>query len=250
MKYFSNVNDQTKQLLIYLFRYSYSDILILRFICMMWCYIGVGRMPVSEAGYVIEVRWHGRGGQGAVTASIILAEAASYEGLYAQAFPEFGPERRGAPVKAYTKISRTPLRSRSPILNPDVVVVLDSSLSSSQYLQGLKSDGFIVLNSKLSPREVMEKLGVSRVAVVDATSIALRTIRAPIVNIAMLGALARIVREVSLESIAKATLKTLFNVKLEGPLDSLIKSGLLGEAALGNLEALIEAYKLTEVVKV
>jgi len=205
---------------------------------------------VSEAGYVIEVRWHGRGGQGAVTASIILAEAASYEGLYAQAFPEFGPERRGAPVKAYTKISRTPLRSRSPILNPDVVVVLDSSLSSSQYLQGLKSDGFIVLNSKLSPREVMEKLGVSRVAVVDATSIALRTIRAPIVNIAMLGALARIVREVSLESIAKATLKTLFNVKLEGPLDSLIKSGLLGEAALGNLEALIEAYKLTEVVKV
>ncbi len=199
---------------------------------------------------VFEIRWHGRGGQGAVTASIILAEAASYEGLYAQAFPEFGPERRGAPVKAYTRVSRTPIRSRDPIFNPDVVVVLDPSLPPSLYLQGLKDDGLVVLNSKLPAREVLGKLGVSRLAIVDATSIALRTIRAPIVNIAMLGALVRATNIVSLESIARATLKTLFNIKLEGSLDSLVRSGLLGEAAIGNLEALIEAYRLVEVVEV
>jgi len=199
---------------------------------------------------LLEVRWHGRGGQGAVTASTILAEAASYEGLYAQAFPEFGPERRGAPVKAYTRISRTPIRSRAPITNPDIVVVLDPSLSPTYYLQGLKSDGFLVINSKLPARDIISKLGVSRVVVVDATGIALRTIRAPIVNVAMLGALARVVNIVSLESIARATLKMLFNVKLEGPLDSIARSSILGEAALGNLEALVEAYRLAEVVEV
>lgn len=205
-------------------------------------------MPGSSQ--LLEVRWHGRGGQGAVTASTILAEAASYEGLYVQAFPEFGPERRGAPVKAYTRISRTPIRSRAPIANPDIVVVLDPSLPPTHYLQGLKSDGFLVINSKLPARDIVSKLGVSRVVVVDATAIALRTIKAPIVNVAMLGALARVVDMVSLESIARATLKTLFNVKLEGPLDSLIRSSILGEAALGNLEALVEAYRLAEVVEV
>jgi pyruvate ferredoxin oxidoreductase gamma subunit len=199
---------------------------------------------------LLEVRWHGRGGQGAVTASTILAEASSYEGLYVQAFPEFGPERRGAPVKAYTRISRTPIRSRAPITNPDIVVVLDPSLSPTYYLQGLKSDGFLVINSKLPARDIISKLGVSRVVVVDATGIALRTIRAPIVNVAMLGALARVVDIVSLESIARATLKMLFNVKLEGPLDSIARSSILGEAALGNLEALVEAYRLAEVVEV
>jgi len=195
----------------------------------------------------IEIRWHGRGGQGAVTASIVLSGAASYEGLYAQAFPEFGPERRGAPVRAYTRISKEPIRSRSPIQNPDFVVVLDSSLSPKVFLQGLKSDGFLVINTKLPARVVSSNLGLSRVVVVDATSIALRTLKAPIVNIAMLGALARVLPIVSLESIAKATLKTLFNIKLEGSLTSAIKSGLLGEAALGNIEALLEAYRLAEV---
>jgi pyruvate ferredoxin oxidoreductase gamma subunit len=130
-----------------------------------------------------------------------------------------------------------------------VVVVLDSSLPPSQFIQGLASDGFVVLNSKFSARDVSAKLGVPRVVVVDATSIALKTIKAPIVNIAMLGALARVVRLISLESLAKATLKTLFNIKFEGSLDSLTKTGFLGEAALGNIEALIEAYRLAEVLE-
>lgn len=130
-----------------------------------------------------------------------------------------------------------------------MVVVLDSSLPPSQFIQGLASDGFVVLNSKFSARDVSAKLGVPRVVVVDATSIALKTIKAPIVNIAMLGALARVVRLISLESLAKATLKTLFSIKFEGSLDSLTKTGFLGEAALGNIEALIEAYRLAEVLE-
>jgi len=130
------------------------------------------------------------------------------------------------------------------------VVVLDPSLPPTYYLQGLKSDGFLVINSKLPARDIVSKLGASRVVVVDATGIALRTIKAPIVNVAMLGALARVASMVSLGSIARATLKTLFSVKLEGPLDSLIRSSILGEAALGNLEALVEAYRLAEVVEV
>lgn len=202
-----------------------------------------------EPRSVLKVRWHGRGGQGAVTASIVLAEAASYEGLYSQAFPEFGAERRGAPVRAYTRISRAPIRTRSPIINPDFVVVLDPSLPPQQFLQGLAVDGFIVLNSKLSARDLSDKLGAPKVVVVDATSIALKTIKAPIVNIAMLGALARVLRVVPLESIARATLKILFNIKFEGPLASLTKLNLLGEAALGNVEALVEAYRLAEVLE-
>jgi pyruvate ferredoxin oxidoreductase gamma subunit len=129
-----------------------------------------------------------------------------------------------------------------------VVVVLDSSLPLLQFIQGLAGDGFVVLNSKFSARDVSAKLGVPRVVVVDATSIALKAIKAPIVNIAMLGAIARVVCLISLKSLAKATLKTLFNVKFEGSLDSLTKIGFLGEAALGNIEALIEAYRLAEVM--
>ncbi|MDM7275433.1 MAG: 2-oxoacid:acceptor oxidoreductase family protein [Thermoprotei archaeon] len=195
----------------------------------------------------IEVRFHGRGGQGAVTASIILAEAAALQGLYSQAFPEFGPERRGAPVKAYTRISKGPIKTRAPILNPEVVVVLDPSLHPSIYMQGLKSDGLLILNSKREARVIAGELGFGRVAVVDATGIALRNLKAPIVNVAMLGALARVLEEVSLDSIAKATLKALFNIKWEGDLASLLKTSIIGEAALGNIKALNEAYRLTEV---
>jgi pyruvate ferredoxin oxidoreductase gamma subunit len=198
----------------------------------------------------IEISWFGRGGQGAVTASVILAEAASYENLYSQAFPEFGPERRGAPVKAYTRISKTPIRTRSPIINPDIIVVLDPSLPYPQYIKNLKSNGFLIINTKLSAKEILNNLNIPRVAVVDATSIALKTIRAPIVNVAMLGALAKVLRLVSIESIAKATLKILFNIEYEGSLDNIIKTGKISKTALGNIESLVEAYNLAEVLEV
>ncbi|MEN3048637.1 MAG: 2-oxoacid:acceptor oxidoreductase family protein, partial [Candidatus Caldarchaeales archaeon] len=162
---------------------------------------------------MLEIRWHGRGGQGAVTASIILAEAATIEGLYAQAFPEFGPERRGAPVRAYTRISESEaVTVRSPVTNPDVVVVLDASLPSQLYLSGLKENGALVINSKRDPKEVWETAR-RRAVVVDATGISLKALKVPIVNVAMLGALARVVERPSLESIAKATLKVLFGLQ-------------------------------------
>ena len=158
----------------------------------------------------VEIRWHGRGGQGAVTAAEILATAAISEGLYAQAFPEFGTERRGAPVVAYNRIADHPIYAREPILNPDYVVVLDPTLPPSIYMRGLKPSGGIVVNTKKSPREFVEEIRAAGfqppaiVATVDAVDIALKHLRAPIVNTAMLGAFVRVSGIVRLESVEKA----------------------------------------------
>ncbi|MCE4610264.1 MAG: 2-oxoacid:acceptor oxidoreductase family protein [Desulfurococcales archaeon] len=157
-----------------------------------------------------EIRWHGRGGQGAVTASMVLAMAAIYEGKYAQAFPEFGAERRGAPVKAYTRIGDEPILTRAPILNPDIVVVLDPSLPKELYLAGVKDSTIFLINTKKNPREIAEDLGVpvERVYTVNATKIALEVLKVPIVNTAMVGALVHVVPLVKLESVKKAVLET------------------------------------------
>jgi len=162
-----------------------------------------------------EIRWHGRGGQGAVTASMVLAMAAIYEGKYAQAFPEFGAERRGAPVKAYTRIDDEPIRTREPILHPDIVVVLDPSLPKKLYLEGVKDTTVFVVNTKKSAREFASMLGVpvDRVYTVDAFKIALDILKVPIVNTAMVGALVGVVPIVSIESVKKAVLNT-FSGKL------------------------------------
>lgn len=157
-----------------------------------------------------EIRWHGRGGQGAVTASMILAMAAVYEGKYAQAFPEFGAERRGAPVKAYTRIDDEPIRTRAPILHPDIVVVLDPSLPKELYLAGSKETTIFIVNTKRSRSEVAGDLGVdpSRVYTVDATKIALEILKVPIVNTSMVGALIGVVPLVRLESVERAIRET------------------------------------------
>ena len=157
-----------------------------------------------------EIRWHGRGGQGAVTASMILAMAAVYEGKYAQAFPEFGAERRGAPVKAYTRIDDEPIRTRAPILSPDIVVVLDPSLPKELYLQGVKPSTVFIVNTKRGREEVARDLGVDpgRVHTVDATRIALEILKVPIVNTAMVGALIGVVPLVRLESVERAIRET------------------------------------------
>ncbi|MEM1611079.1 MAG: 2-oxoacid:acceptor oxidoreductase family protein [Sulfolobales archaeon] len=196
---------------------------------------------------IYEIRWHGRGGQGAVTGSIILAEASNLEGLYSQAFPEFGPERRGAPVTAYTRISKGYIRTRAPIENPDIVVVLDPSIPASTYLRGLKRDGYVVINTKKSARDIAESLGIRGVVSVDGTSLALKILGSPIVNIAMLGALARILDIVSINSIARAILKILYNIEASGSLDTIFKSPGLGEAVMGNIAVLSEAYRSAEV---
>jgi len=142
---------------------------------------------------MIEIRFHGRGGQGAVTSAELLALAAIWEGKYAQAFPSFGPERRGAPVVAFCRISDQSIKIRANIYQPDIVVVLDSSLLKIvNVAAGLKPDGVIVTTSKDPAEKVKEMLNVkNRVGAVDASKIALEVLGLPITNTTMLGSVVR-----------------------------------------------------------
>ncbi len=142
---------------------------------------------------MIEIRFHGRGGQGAVTSAELLALAAIHEGKYAQAFPSFGPERRGAPVVAFCRIDDKPIRIRANIYEPDLVVVLDASLLKIvNVASGIKPDGMIVTTSKDSPEMIKEILNVkNRIGVVDAAKIALEVLGLPITNTTMLGSVVK-----------------------------------------------------------
>ena len=142
---------------------------------------------------MIEIRFHGRGGQGAVTSAELLALAAIWEGKYAQAFPSFGPERRGAPVVAFCRISDQPIKIRANIYEHDIVVVLDSSLLKIvNVATGLKPDGIIVTTSKDPAEKVKEGLKVkNRVGVVDASKIALEVLGLPITNTTLLGSVVK-----------------------------------------------------------
>lgn len=141
-----------------------------------------------------EIRWHGRGGQGVVTAGKMLADLTLDSGNYFQAFPDYGPERAGAPVRAFTRLSREPIHIHSQIQEPDVVLVLDPSLVGSvDIIEGLKEDGTLIINTEESPAQIRERLGFTtgRVFTVDATRIALDTLGREITNTPMLGALAK-----------------------------------------------------------
>ncbi len=153
---------------------------------------------------MFEVRFHGRGGQGAVMAAQTLAEAAVLEGYHAQAFPYFGAERRGAPVKAFARIDKSRIVLKSQIYHPDMLVLLDEMLPEIEPVaEGLKPEGVAVVNTPLAPEEF--DLGISVITTtVDATSIALEKLKAPIVNTSILGAMAKAQDLVSLDSIIKA----------------------------------------------
>ena len=140
---------------------------------------------------MIEIRLHGRGGQGAVTSAELLAQAAINEGKYAQAFPSFGPERRGAPVVAFCRISDETIRLRTAIYHPDLVLVLDPSiLRLVDVTAGLKDDGILVTNTKYTTDEIRKELGITHtLATVDASKIAREELGVPITNTTMLGAL-------------------------------------------------------------
>ncbi len=156
---------------------------------------------------LLEFRWHGRGGQGAWTASELLARTALYEGKYIQSFPEFGPERMGAPVTAFTRISTEPIRIHCAVYEPDVVIVLDPTLLKTvPVTSGLDKDGIIIINSAEKPAKVRENLKVEKgnVWTIPATEIALKILGVPITNTAMLGTVARATKIVNLESIEKA----------------------------------------------
>ncbi len=183
---------------------------------------------------ILEIRWHGRGGQGAVTSAELLARAAIAEGKFAYAFPSFGPERRGAPVLAFVRISDDePIRVRTEITEPDIVVVLDPGLTKIVNItSGLKRDGMVVLNSKKLPSQVVSELGDNfKVATVDATRIAREVLGVPITNTTMIGSLVRVSGVVGLESLFEP-LKERF--------------GRLGER---NIEAMKRAYEETKVSK-
>jgi pyruvate ferredoxin oxidoreductase gamma subunit len=158
---------------------------------------------MSDSAKIIEIRWHGRGGQGAVTSAELVAQAAIREEKYAQAFPSFSPERRGAPVMAFNRISsRDPIRTRAEVDQPDVVIVLDSGLLSIvNPTSGLREGGIIIVNTKKSSDEIRRELDIKqRIATVDATKIALETLGVPIVNTTMVGALIKTTGVIKLES--------------------------------------------------
>ncbi|MEO0075216.1 MAG: 2-oxoacid:acceptor oxidoreductase family protein [candidate division WOR-3 bacterium] len=151
-----------------------------------------------------EIRFHGRGGQGAVIASEILASALFAEGKYVQTFPEFGVERRGAPVQAFLRFDNQPILLRCKVYNPDHIIVLDPVLIKTvNIIQGLKDGGWILINSSKPPTE--PKFNKYRLAIVDATGIAIKyrlgAKTAPIVNTAILGAFVKISKLTTLDRI-------------------------------------------------
>jgi pyruvate ferredoxin oxidoreductase gamma subunit len=162
----------------------------------------------------VEIRWHGRGGQGVVTANELLAGAAIREGKFIKAFPEFGPERMGAPIRAFFRISDEPIKVHSQVYNPDYVVIIDPTLIGNiDLIGGLKEDGAVIANYPEGKQELSKVLGNGvDFHVVNATNIALEEIGRSMANTAMLGALVKVTGIVSLDSIL-AELQTKFSAK-------------------------------------
>ncbi len=178
-----------------------------------------------------EIRFHGRGGQGAKTASDLLAHAALEEGKFIQAFPEYGPERAGAPIRSYVRISDQEITLHSGVTNPEIVVVIDPTLLASvPVTEGLGDDGVLVVNTDEGPEEVRKRLNFHKgnVYTVDATKIALATIGLPLPNTPMLGALLKATDVVSMEGLKKEIEikfgKKLTKEKLEGNLQAIEKA--------------------------
>jgi pyruvate ferredoxin oxidoreductase gamma subunit len=180
---------------------------------------------------MIEIRFHGRGGQGAVTSAELTALAAIEQGKYAQAFPSFGPERRGAPVMAFVRLSDEPIRTREKIYEPDVVVVLDASLLEIvDVTAGLKGTGVVVLNTTRNAEQIRAATGIkSRLALVDATRIAVDSMGLPITNTTMLGAMLKATNLMPISA-------------LEGPLKDRF-----GRIASKNIHAFQRAYEETVI---
>ena len=152
---------------------------------------------------MLEIRLHGRGGQGAVTSAELVAIAAINKGNFAQAFPSFGPERRGAPVVAFCRVDDKKINIRAKVYHPDVVIVLDPGLLTLlDPTEGMSEDGILILNTKKAPEDIDALSGKSvRVATVDANVIAIEELGRPIVNTTMLGAFIRATGLIDVEDI-------------------------------------------------
>ncbi len=182
---------------------------------------------------MIEIRWHGRGGQGAVTSAEILAIAAIEEGKFAQGFPSFGSERRGAPVMAFNRIDKKPIRLRSLIYEPDIVVVLDGKLIwDIDVTKGLKPNGILIVSTGRSAEKLNEQLNFKGIiGTLDANRIAKEELGVPITNTTMLGALVKATGVINLNS-------------LNGPIERRF-----GRITQNNLEAIRRAYNEVEIAK-
>jgi pyruvate ferredoxin oxidoreductase gamma subunit len=182
---------------------------------------------------MIEIRFHGRGGQGAVTAAEIVAQAAIRKGDYAQAFPSFGPERRGAPVQAFLRVSDKQIRLRSKIYEPDNVLVLDPTLvASANPALGLKKGGFVIINSNKSEDDLKKMFPGLNVAYVDASTIAKEEMGINITNTTMLGALLKATGMMDLEMLTE-------------PINNRF-----GKIAQKNINSYTRAFKETKIIKV
>lgn len=175
-----------------------------------------------------EIRWHGRAGQGIITASRLLAQAAMFEGKYAQAFPEFGPERIGAPISGFNRISEEQIEIHNRIYEPDIVVVLDPTVMKLiNVTEGLKERGELLVNSKFQSKELISSLKLSDTVVytLNATSISLDVLgNSRALNTIMLGALVKTSELVSLDVVIKA-LKERFNGPILDKNLELVKRG-------------------------
>jgi pyruvate ferredoxin oxidoreductase gamma subunit len=153
---------------------------------------------------MIEIRWHGRGGQGAKTAATLLAAAALHEGKYSQGFPEYGPERMGAPIRGFTRIADEPILLHCNIANPQIVVVLDPTLIGAiDVTEGLHEGGTVVINTMESPATMRERLALSdgKVCTIDASGIALEELGRDIPNTPMMGALCKVSDVLKLQTV-------------------------------------------------
>lgn len=189
---------------------------------------------------MLEIRWHGRGGQGAKTAALLLAEAAAAAGKHVQAFPEYGPERMGAPVVSYNRISDTPITLHSAVLSPGYVAVLDPTfIGSIDFTAGMPENGALLVNTDTPALQLRERLGLQndsiKVYTIDATGISEANIGRPIPNTSMLGAMVAVAQVMELDDLLQDTERRLKKKFHDRP--RLIQ---------GNLAAITQAYKEVE----
>jgi pyruvate ferredoxin oxidoreductase gamma subunit len=194
-----------------------------------------GGVAMSE---LVEIRWHARAGQGAVTAAKLVADTALLQGRYIQAMPEYGPERTGAPLKAFTRVCDEPIEVHNNIVNPGIVVVLDETLLPIiDVTEGLKADGVIILNSRMSVEDARKLLKVPdsvTVAVVDASEIALATIKRDIPNTPIVGALSKVTGVVPVDQVKEKLVSTFGKKFSQQIIDA-------------NLESVTRAYEEVQV---
>lgn len=179
-----------------------------------------------------EIRWHGRGGQGTVTAAKVLADACLSGGRHVQAFPEYGPERAGAPLRAYNRISSSEIRMHCPVLHPQIVSIVDATLLDSiNVAEGSVDDAIFIVNTSKDPKEIREKLKAKssqKIFTIDATRIALDCIGKALPNAPMLGAICKVTNILPLNTLLEAVEKSFGKKFAQKIIDGNLEAAKLG----------------------